>query len=1394
MLRAYGLQRTLFVRKVSVTQQQLSKWQYSSTFSTTSGTNDTPVKRTIDASIGNAAKAIPNFSSGRSLRDSFEKVSSFRQASKVTADKVSEDIIAQLKSARPFAPAASAPASAVKTLKPPVEDIDDLIEEAGTEIASEGELRHQKKLQKIQINQQKRNDPTPDKKELEHLQAQKKAQQKAEMREQQEKKKLKATTVNLSSYLDKNNSQSQASTAPILSPDILTSNVSAPPTSTTNTSKIINTSTSTSANTNSNASATGSSSATTKLPPKDATSNTPAVAPNTVNASPAVSTPLPFKSPTGFNLSAAMAQRQQARAAASVGTTTVTNTGGQAGSNSAASATSNKVVDTLSKSSFSSSGTSIDDFNVGGPRKSIFDIRSTFAKSVRGNAHDSSNSNGGNNGYNRSSSNSSNSNNSYANNKTKDVKKADQIIDIRFKSKVQQDTIKGFLNTKVNSEEGALAQGKAGAQGGVRKLLIPLEGLSPRMIAQRLSLRLSDLRTQLEGIGEWPQPDTTSGISPEDTLIDADVVEIIAMDMGIEIQRVSALTSSSSSSSANSTPARIEELQRQNFRARMQLQNVQAEAEGLQLQTRAPTVCIVGHVDHGKTTLLDALRSFSSTSNAASSVEAAKQKVSKKKPVASPAADEGVQKVAGQEAGGITQRLSAFTVHCAHPSASPSTTASSTASSFSTAVFLDTPGHAAFSSMRRKGALATDIAVLVVALDEGVMPQTVEAIKAITSAQSTCIIALNKVDKVAPDQREKMRLRVLTSIAEHHLLAEELGGEIQVVEVSGKTGLGITDLLQAVQMQAELLDLKCVVDASAEAVVLDAKVEKGRGVVAEVLVRAGSLKVGDNVVVGQVAGRVKALHMDAQSLLASAASATSGKGGARGSASSSSGGANAFVDVPKALPSQPVRLVGLKELPMSGAELLVVESEAVAKDIAERRTKLHLLREQLAQQQLNMRSVISANATGDAGRGNGASPRTPSSSSSSATSSAPSASTTAASRTTSASNALAVILKADSLGALEALQQIVQEVQESCVTQQRAFLQQLQSKQQLAQLATSSSTTSPAEEVQDATSAALREAKALLQSGAATAPGAPAVVSTPATPPPLPSLLKIAHAAVGSVSQSDLDLLQGGAQGSATPLILAYNVGIADQATKTRMKQLDVDVVQDDVIYRLEEVLRGRIEDSLPAVREEVREGVAVVKKVFKMQNATIAGSYVTHGRLVSLSVLQREEQKNAASSSSSSTPRVSGFYRVMRQGSVIHEQPLHLSSLKRFKDSANEVASGLECGLSLDGFNDIQENDELHCVKVALRKVTLPMAPVYRASSDSSSKTTAAANSASDTPSKKTNATSNASSQKKEEEDDDDDDDDDFDDDDDDDRSSKHKQQQKSKKDNDKKKKKSKK
>ncbi len=338
-------------------------------------------------------------------------------------------------------------------------------------------------------------------------------------------------------------------------------------------------------------------------------------------------------------------------------------------------------------------------------------------------------------------------------------------------------------------------------------------------LANRMSERVADVVKSL----------MTNGImATQNQSIDADTAELIIEEFGHKVQRVS--------------DADVEDV----------IDTVEDKDEDL--QPRPPVITIMGHVDHGKTSLLDAIRNANVTSG---------------------------------EAGGITQHIGAYQV---------------TTEGGAVLSFLDTPGHAAFTSMRARGAQVTDIVVLVVAADDAVMPQTVEAINHAKAAQVPMIVAINKIDVPAanPD-------KVRTDLLQHEVIVEKMSGEVQDVEVSAVQGTGLDELLEAIALQAEILELKANPERAASGAVIEAQLDVGRGPVATVLVQNGTLRQGDIFVVGEQWGKVRAMEND--------------KGDR----------------VQEAGPSVPVEVLGLNGTPEAGDVLNVVETEAQAREIAEYR-------------------------------------------------------------------------------------------------------------------------------------------------------------------------------------------------------------------------------------------------------------------------------------------------------------------------------------------------------------------------------------------------------------------------------------------------------------------------
>jgi translation initiation factor IF-2 len=353
-----------------------------------------------------------------------------------------------------------------------------------------------------------------------------------------------------------------------------------------------------------------------------------------------------------------------------------------------------------------------------------------------------------------------------------------------------------------------------------REVVLP-ETITIQELSQRMAERSVDVIKYLMNEGQMMKPGD---------IIDADLAELIATEFGHTVKRVS--------------ESDVEE----------GIFNV-ADDEG-EMLSRPPIVTIMGHVDHGKTSLLDAIRHAN---------------------------------VVSGEAGGITQHIGAYQVE----------------QSGQKITFIDTPGHAAFTAMRARGAQATDIAILVVAADDSVMPQTIESINHAKAAGVPIIVAINKMDKPTADAQ-----KVRTELLQHEVFVESMGGEVLDVEVSATKKLNLDKLLEAILLQAEILDLKADPGRTAEGMVVEAQLDRGRGSVATVLVQKGTLHPGEIIVAGDQWGRVRALVND------------------RGE------------NVKEAGPAAPVEILGLQGTPMAGDRFAVVENEARAREISEYRQRL----------------------------------------------------------------------------------------------------------------------------------------------------------------------------------------------------------------------------------------------------------------------------------------------------------------------------------------------------------------------------------------------------------------------------------------------------------------------
>jgi translation initiation factor IF-2 len=494
-----------------------------------------------------------------------------------------------------------------------------------------------------------------------------------------------------------------------------------------------------------------------------------------------------------------------------------------------------------------------------------------------------------------------------------------------------------------------------------------------------------------------------------------------------------------------------------------------------ELSERPPVVTIMGHVDHGKTSLLDAIRE--------------------------------TEVVAG-EAGGITQHIGAYQVH----------------QNGNRITFLDTPGHEAFTAMRARGAKVTDLAVIVVAADDGVMPQTVEAIDHAKAAGVPILVAVNKVDR--PDAQPD---RVRNELAQQGLNPEEWGGDTIFVDVSAKTKEGLDNLLEMIGLAAELEELKANPKAPASGYVIESHLDPGRGPVATVLVHRGTLSVGDSVVAGSTWGKVRAM-LDFT--------------GAR---------------VEAAGPGDPAEVLGMDDVSEAGERFEAVPNERRARQLAQERSQ-RLKAESLARQQarkVSLEEVFSKATAGEV-------------------------------------KELAIVLKADVSGSLEALQD------------------------EIAKL--------PQERI----------------------------------------VVDVIHAAPGGITESDVMLAA-----ASDAIIIGFNVRPLADARKAAERE-GVEIRTYSVIYKVTEDLRAALEGMLEPEEVEEALGQAEVKELFRASRVgTIAGCLVTDGKVTRIAQV-----------------------RLVRDGTVVWTG--RVGSLRRFKDNVQEVEEGLECGIVLEGYQDVKVGDVL--------------------------------------------------------------------------------------------------
>ena len=661
--------------------------------------------------------------------------------------------------------------------------------------------------------------------------------------------------------------------------------------------------------------------------------------------------------------------------------------------------------------------------------------------------------------------------------------------------------------------------------------------------------------------------------------IDEEMMELICMELGIEPtkteKKMSVLEEAERRAMRQTVDASLDEEAK-----------TEEEERYSALPPRSPVVSIMGHVDHGKTTLMDSLRSRAVTGAKTPKGAGKKSKKSKKK--------KGKQKddtsggnVAGTEAGGITQVVTAFEVPLPFDGGDDSSN-----SAISTVTFLDTPGHAAFKKMRQSGSSATDVIVLVVAADDGISPQTIEIIdmyKAIARSQPqsiSLVIAVSKIDKPGIDVDEAV-MRIENQLIEHEIFTENIGdegefGACQLFPVSGITGEGLDDLIEGLALQSEMMDLRADDDSKGEGIVIDARVEKGLGVVADCVIRWGKVERGDFVVSNTASGKVKFLNDVANNPLS------------------------------KGRPSQPVRIVGFKSLPKAGDPIVCASSEDEAKEIVRLR-EAELFNEDRAEFENDVELQVTGTAAkqglmlqkaqqkygfddeeDDEGSG---------------------------------TIRIPVVIKADSHGALEAVRD------------------------------------------------------ALVSIG---------------TDSKLDIIIDPVEMSTGVVTTSDVVM----ARESDASIFCFGKVGIADRETKSLAETEEVSIRNHLIIYRLLEDAKETFAGYLPVEYATKVHGSANVQAVFEVtdknkSSVSVAGLRVLDGNLF-----------KAKSMGENPLPC---FYRVLRNGNVVEgSDKLKSSSLRKVKEDVDSVKRGEECGLQLDGFNEVEEGDTIECYSIEERRVDI--------------------------------------------------------------------------------------
>eukprot|EP00804_Cyclotella_cryptica_P000923 CCRYP_001124-RA/>CCRYP_001124-RA protein AED:0.02 eAED:0.02 QI:258/1/1/1/1/1/3/113/1121 len=723
-----------------------------------------------------------------------------------------------------------------------------------------------------------------------------------------------------------------------------------------------------------------------------------------------------------------------------------------------------------------------------------------------------------------------------------------------------------------------------------KEVRLPLTPLTLVDLSLLLRVRKRTIVRTLRSLGE---PISYQSANQDSFKIDPEMMEYICVDLGIEPLKTEQRVSSVVEAERRALRQLSEEMDEE--------QRTEEEEKYAALPPRAPVVCIMGHVDHGKTTLMDALRRRAvtmNTSGGSNSKKASKKKSKESKSRGGKGVSLDSDNVAGTEAGGITQVITAFEVPLSLDESSGDKDGAH--NPISTVTFLDTPGHAAFKKMRQSGSSATDVIVLVVAADDGVSPQTIEIIdmfKTIARSQPqsiSLVIAVSKIDKPGIDVDEAV-MRIENQLMEHEIFTENVlagGGDegefgaCQLFPVSGLTGEGLDDLVEGLALQSELMDLRADYDARGEGIVIDARMEKGLGVVADCVMRWGKVEPGDFVVSGTHGGKVRFLNDVANKPLK------------------------------RAKPSQPVRIVGFKSLPKAGDPIVIAASEEEAKELIRvRESELH--NEDRAEFDADVELQVMGTAAKQGSMMQKAQQRY---------------GFDGDDEKDEDEIIIPVVIKADSHGALEAVRD------------------------------------------------------ALLNIGSDSK---------------LNVVIDPVEMSTGVITTSDVVM----ARESNAAIFVFGNVGIADKETKTLAENAQVSIRNHEIIYRLLEDAKEYFVKYLPTEDEVVVHGKATVQAVFEVtddnkKSVSIAGLRVTDGNLF--------KQKSKAGGEGGVSSLC--FYRVIRNGKVIvsEDEKLKATSLRKVKENVESVRRGDECGLGLDGYNDIAEGDVVECYSIEEKRASL--------------------------------------------------------------------------------------